>query len=884
MLEVRLLGQFDLKRDSAPVPLASRAAQSLLAYLLLYPNTAHRREKLAGLLWPDATEANARNNLRQALHRLRRAIAGSDQTHLQADDLTVMFNASSACWLDVMVLDRKSGDETVEELLQRVSLYAGELLPGFYEDWVVLERERLRTVFERRMRQLLDRLTEARRWPEILEWGERWIALGHTPEPAYRALMLAHAGLGDLAGAAGVYQRCVGALQRELAVEPSEATRTLYAQLARGELAPGPAAEIAFQQRYRLETELGRGGMAVVYRAHDTLLDRAVAVKVLTPGVLGTEGRARLLDEARAVAKFNHPNIVAVYDAGLAETGEQGGSPFIVMELVEGQSLHEYRPQSLTDIIAIARQVCAALDVAHAQGVVHRDLKPENVVMTPTGTAKLMDFGLARSIASRRTAEGMIIGTVFYLAPEQALGQAVDGRADLYALGVMLYELTTGSLPFSGDNPLVVITQHLHAPVTPPRVHNPEIPVAFDALIVRLLSKRPDDRPGSAREVLDALSVAAVVPSLPTGTVAFLCSDIQGFTSRLERDPDEARAALARHNALLHPMMAEHSGRVFKDIGDGFIAAFADPRQALRAALTAQRCLSEEDWGAGGSLRARMALHLGPAELHGTDDYLPNATLNYVSLIVSAAQGGQIVLSLVMAEAVRHQLPDDIRLEDLGQQLIRGQKQPQHLYRVVTPNDKPDHALPFAQGITPLPTGTLVFLVSDMEGFSSKLEGDAEIVRALLARHDVLLYPTIAQHGGRVFKNLGDGFIAVFTDPIQALEAAVLAQHHLAAENWGAAGPVRVNMTLHLGPAELRGDDDYLPNQTLVYVNHMKSAAHGGQILLSQAMADAVHAQLPTNVQLEDLGEQMLRGQKKAQSLFRVVLPHRPVDTSTSHG
>ena len=257
---------------------------------------------------------------------------------------------------------------------------------------------------------------------------------------------------------------------------------------------------ITLQDRYRTEQELGRGGMCVVYRAYDTLLGRAVAVKVLSDTWLGSEGRARLLHEAQAAAKLNHPNIVAVYDAG-----EHQGLPFIVMELVEGPSLHDSPPQELEGILRVARQVCAALEHAHSHGIVHRDLKPENVLIGPDGSAKLMDFGLARSVASRVTQEGALVGTVYYLAPEQALGQAVDGRADLYALGVMLYELTTGRLPFVADDLIAVISQHLHAPVVPPRSFRADLPPGLEAVILRLLAKHPEERPPSAREVEAAL-------------------------------------------------------------------------------------------------------------------------------------------------------------------------------------------------------------------------------------------------------------------------------------------------------------------------------------------------------------------------------------------
>jgi serine/threonine-protein kinase len=248
------------------------------------------------------------------------------------------------------------------------------------------------------------------------------------------------------------------------------------------------------QKRYRLEAELGRGGMSTVYRAFDTELEREVAVKLMARTALGAVGRRRLLSEAKTIAKLNHPNIVTVYDVGEIDEG-----PFIVMELVEGRSLYERRPENLDELIAITRQVCTALNHAHAQDIIHRDLKPENVIVQSDGTAKLMDFGLARHGTSRLTQESEIVGTVFYLAPEQALGKEIDARTDLYALGVMLYELATGSLPYEGDDPLAVISQHIHAEIVPPRDLNADLPVELNDLIISLMGKDPADRPQSAR-------------------------------------------------------------------------------------------------------------------------------------------------------------------------------------------------------------------------------------------------------------------------------------------------------------------------------------------------------------------------------------------------
>ncbi|HSG17228.1 MAG TPA: ABC transporter substrate-binding protein [Anaerolineae bacterium] len=258
--------------------------------------------------------------------------------------------------------------------------------------------------------------------------------------------------------------------------------------------------------RYRLDAELGRGGMGVVYRAHDTVLHRDVAVKLLSTTGLGSVGRARLMNEARTAASLNHPNIVAVHDAGESDTTGPGDTlPYVVMELLDGPTLQDRRPQSLDEILEITRQLCAALGHAHERDIIHRDLKPENIMLVGDGTVKLMDFGLARSLATRMTAEGTIMGTLFYMAPEMVMGQEVDGRADLYALGIMLYEMAAGRLPFEADNPVAILTQHLHAPVVPPSAHNPALPLGLDRLIVRLMAKEPDKRPASAVEVLAAL-------------------------------------------------------------------------------------------------------------------------------------------------------------------------------------------------------------------------------------------------------------------------------------------------------------------------------------------------------------------------------------------
>ncbi len=261
------------------------------------------------------------------------------------------------------------------------------------------------------------------------------------------------------------------------------------------------------RDRYRLDSEIGRGGMGTVYRATDLELQREVAVKVLSGSGQTSDGRERLIREARAAAALNHPHIVTIHDVG-----EAGGVPFLVMELVAGPRLSQAKPTDLARVIDIAVQICAALDHAHTNSIVHRDLKPDNVLLSGTSSTsnvKLADLGLALPAHGARISRaGVIVGTAAYMAPEQALGQPVDGRSDLYALGVLLYELTTGRRPFTGDDPLTIVSQHVHAPVVPPRVLRPDLPRAIETVIVKLLAKDPAHRFSTAAETRAALLAA----------------------------------------------------------------------------------------------------------------------------------------------------------------------------------------------------------------------------------------------------------------------------------------------------------------------------------------------------------------------------------------
>jgi predicted ATPase/DNA-binding SARP family transcriptional activator len=235
MLEIHLFGRFEILLDGQPLEIPSRPAQALLAYLALHPGIAHRREKLAGLLWPDSDETNARRYLSQALWRLRKRLGDA---YFQANKLTLTFTPQPDDQLDVHILTQPA--QTPDSLSRSLSVYQGRLLPDFYDDWAWKQAEHFQALFERQAQTLIDCLLQEGRWRDVVEWGEHWLRLGETPEPAYRALMQAHAGLGDHSGVAAVYQRCVVSLNNDLGVEPSAETTALYERIRSENFAPRP--------------------------------------------------------------------------------------------------------------------------------------------------------------------------------------------------------------------------------------------------------------------------------------------------------------------------------------------------------------------------------------------------------------------------------------------------------------------------------------------------------------------------------------------------------------------------------------------------------------------------------------------------------------------
>jgi len=268
-----------------------------------------------------------------------------------------------------------------------------------------------------------------------------------------------------------------------------------------------------FDGRYRIVRRLGAGGMANVYLAEDGQLGRRVAIKILNDRFSEDESFVERFErEAKSAAGLSHPNIVSIYDRGEAE-----GTYYIAMEVVEGKTLKEVirasgrlRP---AQAIAYTRQILSALRFAHRNGIVHRDIKPHNILVGPEERLKVTDFGIARAGASQMTETGSIMGTAQYLSPEQARGAQVTGASDLYSVGIVLYEMLTGEVPFTGDTPVEIAMKHLNEPPKPPSSRAPGIPADLDRVVVRALAKTPDDRYTSAEE-LDS-DLARIEAGLP---------------------------------------------------------------------------------------------------------------------------------------------------------------------------------------------------------------------------------------------------------------------------------------------------------------------------------------------------------------------------------
>ena len=437
---------------------------------------------------------------------------------------------------------------------------------------------------------------------------------------------------------------------------------------------------------YRVERLIGRGATGAVYLARDEHLDRAVALKVLAPELTRDQRfRERFLRESRVAAALDNPHIVPIYAAG-----ESDGALFLAMRHVEGSDLGEIVAEAgrldAQRTLAILIQIAEALDAAHGQDLIHRDVKPANILVAAGDRAYLCDFGLAKHAAtinslSRDTA---FAGTIDYISPEQIRGADIDGRADIYALGCVLFECLTGRPPFDRDTDLAIVFAHLNEPPPSLSALRPDLPTEVDAAVNRALAKEPEDRFRTCGELVDGFRAAVggetpAVVSAPAGSTqlrTFLIADVRGYTRYTQQYGDEAAAELASNFAdLVRRVVTARDGRLIELRGDEALVVFESARQALRAGIEIQAAVAEAGLprGVGIGLDAGEAVPVGKGYRGGA--------LNMAARLCSLAQPGEVLASdgvMHMARSV-----DGIRYLEGRLERLKGIDHPVRVVEVV---------------------------------------------------------------------------------------------------------------------------------------------------------------------------------------------------------
>ena len=556
-LAIHCLGAFSVTLAGAEVTgFESDKARALLAYLAVEANQPHRRERLAGLLWPDFAEQAARTNLRRVLSNVRQVIGDrdNDTPFLLVTPQTIQLNATQDCWLDVAAFVRTVSGEngrvceltssrspTIHQLEQAITLYNGPFLAGFslpdsapFEEWLRLTSESLQQQAAAALHQLASHYESQRDYAIGLGHARRWLQLEPYTESAHRQIMRLLALSGQRSEALAHYESCRQLLADELGIEPEAETQALAERIRSGQLSSEVVGDVARQtiRGYELRQHVGRGSFGSVYRAYQPVIGRDVAIKVILPQYANQPDFIRRFEvEAQIVARLEHPHIVPLYDYWREPDGA-----YLVMRWLRAGSLHDALqrgPWHLETAVRLIEQIAAALAAAHRQGIVHRDIKPANILLDEENNAYLSDFGIAlllEPFAAALTSAGQpanlpvdesMTGTPEYISPEILQGAAVTPQADIYSLGVVLYELLTGQHPFPNLPLAALLERHLSQPLPLLHRQRPDLPLAVDDVIQTATAKEPNGRYPNALAFAKALRQAAqasgihTIPALP---------------------------------------------------------------------------------------------------------------------------------------------------------------------------------------------------------------------------------------------------------------------------------------------------------------------------------------------------------------------------------
>ena len=522
-LSLSLLGPFQATLEGQPATgFESSKVRALLAYLAVEADRPHPRESLAGLLWPDYPDRSALSNLRYALSNLREAIGDrqAEPPFLLITREVIQFNLESDHGLDVATFtqhladsepaSQRIGESAIGHLQSAISLYRGSFLEGFscdsapFEEWILVRREQTNRHMLNALHRLAAHCEECGEYEHAITYARKQLELEPWDEKAYQQLMRALALNGQRSAALAQYEMCCRALKQELGVEPSHETTALYESIRDETLvapqrprAPAMPGELATRtiKGYELLEQIGQGAFGVIYRARQRHVDRQVAIKVILPEHANQPDFIRRFEaEAQLVAQLDHLHIVPLYDYWREPDGA-----YLVMRLIKGGNLEkllERGPLELNETARLLDQIGSALAAAHRQGVIHRDLKPANILLDEEGNAYLSDFGIAKTVGAeaRITATGAIVGAPAYLSPEQLQSRALTPQADIYSLGVLLFEMLTGQHPFAGSSTADLIAKHLTTLLPSLREARPDLPAELDRVIQCATAKDPASR------------------------------------------------------------------------------------------------------------------------------------------------------------------------------------------------------------------------------------------------------------------------------------------------------------------------------------------------------------------------------------------------------
>jgi serine/threonine-protein kinase len=434
-------------------------------------------------------------------------------------------------------------------------------------------------------------------------------------------------------------------------------------------------------ERYEIGGVLGRGGMAEVHRGRDLRLGREVAVKVLRSDLARDPSfQVRFRREAQAAASLNHPAIVAVYDTGEDRT-TTGATPYIVMEYVEGETLRDVLRREgrleASRAMSLTADICAALDFSHRNGIVHRDVKPGNVMITPQGTVKVMDFGIARAVsdsAATMTSTAAVIGTAQYLSPEQARGEGVDARSDVYSAGCLLYELVTGAPPFTGDSPVAVAYQHVREDPRTPSSINPEVPPELDAVLLKAMSKNPANRYQSAAEMRSDLLRAVAGQRVEATPVmgdaertSYIGAAAGGYPGQDEHWDDEDEAAAKRRRrgiiALVVAGILVLAGLIALLVGLNSGGDDETPTEPTTASVQVPNLVDQTQAAATAALQ-QAGLVLGPVTTAASNDVAEGSVISSDPAAGATVDEGTEVALVVSAGPDTAAIPNVVGLTE----------------------------------------------------------------------------------------------------------------------------------------------------------------------------------------------------------------------------